>query len=65
MLDVGLTEDTYIKSKGYKSQRVDKELEAQSKQMLLVLIIHKLILDSRKTTNALIFPDILDIIKKF
>jgi len=28
MLDVGLTEDTYIKSKGYKSQRVDKELEA-------------------------------------
>ena len=27
MLNVGLTEDTFIKSKGYKSQRVDKELE--------------------------------------
>jgi len=26
-LDIGLTEDTYIKSKGYKSQRVKKELE--------------------------------------
>ena len=27
MLDVGLTEDIYIKSKGYKSQRIKKELE--------------------------------------
>ena len=27
MLDVGLTEETYIKSKGYKSQRINKKLE--------------------------------------
>ena len=27
MLDVGLTEETYIKSKGYKSQRIKKKLE--------------------------------------
>ena len=28
MLDVGLTEETYIKSKGYKSQRIKKKLES-------------------------------------
>ena len=28
MLDVGLTEDTLVKSKGYKSQKIDKKLEA-------------------------------------
>ena len=27
MLDVGLTEETYVKSKGYKSQRINKKLE--------------------------------------
>ena len=27
MLDVGLTEDTLVKSKGYKSQKIDKKLE--------------------------------------
>ncbi len=27
MLDIGLTEDIYIKSKGYKGQRVSKKLE--------------------------------------
>ena len=27
MLDVGLTEDTYIKTKGYKSQRINKKLK--------------------------------------
>ena len=28
MLDVGLTEKTYVKSKGYKSQRIKKKLES-------------------------------------
>ena len=28
MLDIGLTEETFIKSKGYKGQRVSKKLEA-------------------------------------
>jgi len=27
MLDIGLTEDTYIKTKGYKSQRINKKLK--------------------------------------